>query len=175
MALPVPGAGLTWTPGLIPTAAQLNTNLRDYLAFLINPPLFVQAAAPSTSLANAAWTALSMTTPGTDTYTGWASANPTRYTCQAAGFYDIKGTVGHAANVTGERGASIFLNGAQMVSAQQLDSADTSTHGTVQNVVAPDTYLNVGDYIELRGYQSSGAALATTASGSMLSARWVHA
>jgi hypothetical protein len=173
--LPPPGAGYTWTAGQIPTAAQLNANLRDYLAFLSNPPLFVADQTSAQSIPNTTFTPLTLATPATDTFTGWSSSTPSRYTCQAAGWYSPGGVVGYAANATGFRIAVLRINGSTYVTDNQAEVGAAASGGTYVPISDRPIYLNANDYVELIAYHSAGAALNTVASQSFLSLLWVHA
>jgi hypothetical protein len=85
-------------------------------------------------------------------------ANPTRLTCPMDGLVAVWGTLEFAANVTGDRLMQFQRNGVNIIDADRLQAitvagVQTSTNGTGYFQVAK------GDYIELLGYQSSGAAL----------------
>ncbi|MEY9845015.1 hypothetical protein [Streptacidiphilus sp. MAP5-3] len=46
-----------------------------------------------------------------DTYCGWSSSNPSRYTAQTPGWHRVSGTVRFPNNATGNRGLRIAKNG----------------------------------------------------------------
>lgn len=91
--------------------------------------------------------------------------NTSRYTAQTAGWYFVQGVVCFAANATGFRMACILKNGTEIVSSrgtiQNTGGADTASAVTPTRLV----FLNVGDYVEIGGYQNSGAGLATSTAG----------
>jgi hypothetical protein len=159
----------------IVTAAMMNANVRDAVNFLLNLPLFTgsQAAAQSIPNGGAGNTALTLDTNVVDTYAGHSTTvNNTRYVSQAAGYYDVVGVAGFAANATGVRIAAISKNGSQL--SPDFRGPAVATFATRIPVVLPTVLLNVGDYVELTVYQTSGGALSTDGSCT-LNARWVHA
>jgi len=92
----------------------------------------------------------------------WASGTPTRLTCQVAGFYQVTGHIDTAAITTNQAVIlDILLNGSVEIARHQLIASNTT--GTSQTITA-GTYLNVGDYVELRVYQNTGASLNVSAS-----------
>jgi hypothetical protein len=66
------------------------------------------------------------------------------------------------------------VNGATLISATPQSVVDAVT-GAISSVqIADMTYLNVGDYVQALGFQSSGGALATVAGGCSLTVWWTH-
>lgn len=173
MVLPVPSE-MTATVGAILTAAEWNSNVRDGINFLAQPPLFVGNQATAQSVSNAVWTAVSIDTTVGDSYSGHSNTtNNTRYTAQVAGWYACLGSVGWAANSGGVRYGAIFVNGSENF-AYFENRAAASASSAFTPVFALG-YLAAGSYVELRGYQSSGAALSTAGGSSGLGVWWVHA
>jgi hypothetical protein len=89
------------------------------------------------------------------------TVNPSRYTCQVAGVYRISVSGSIAPSGTGARKVGVNVNGAASIGAavQQVPPASN----TWQGAVSTDTYLNVGDYVELVVWQTSGGNLSTNA------------
>jgi len=85
------------------------------------------------------------------------ATNPTRLTAKTAGIYSIVGHAEWAANGTGKRLLSIWLNGGTIISMVQ-DYPATGTEGPVMQIATQYT-LSVNDFIELALYQTSGGAL----------------
>lgn len=84
------------------------------------------------------------------------STNTSRLTVPKPGVYLVGGHVEFAANATGQRGLYLYLNGATYLAYDIHDaSAANETAVTVSTV---DQFV-VGDYVELRVYQSSGGML----------------
>lgn len=109
------------------------------------------------SLSTATVTTLSFDTEHYDT---WAMhdtvTNNSRLTAVKPGVYLVGGHVEFPANATGQRGLYIYLNGATYLAYAIHDAA--AANETAVTVSTVDSF-NVGDYVELRGYQSSGGAL----------------
>lgn len=81
-----------------------------------------------------------------------------------AGVYRIFGCITFAANATGARGIAIRLNGTTYLVAHT-----TAAFASVDCSMAITTNysLAVGDYVELMGFQSSGAALNMSLNGNI--------
>jgi hypothetical protein len=90
--------------------------------------------------------------------------NPSRYTAKYPGAYQLNGGATFATNATGTRGSFWRVNGADV--AGSLAVFPASAAGGVSFVAKPiQAYLNVGDYVQLVAFQSSGGALDLIASG----------
>lgn len=171
LAVPIP---YTWQPGDTGNAAILNAQIRDPVTFLLNPPAFTAAQTSVQSIANASTIQLIWPTPTLDTYGGWASGTPTRYTPQVAGYYDIAATYGCVANATNDRDILVQRNGSTI--AQQSLTAATASDTTCIQVVAPLVFFNgTGDYFEIAVVQRSGGALNTVIALTQVSAKFSHA
>lgn len=164
------------TDGNFDTGAWWTANVTNPLTYGLNPPLFVGTQTATQSVNNNAWTALTLDTEQQDTYGGHSTTtNTSRYTVQVAGWYTVCGVSVWANNATGVRGARIHINGTVVQGTCGLIA--TVTTGSLTGVATParTVFLNSGDYVELGGYQSSGAALATAvaAGGDLASALFV--
>lgn len=95
---------------------------------------------------------------------GWAvSPNPTRYTPTVAGIYLVLGGIGYAANTTGIRTAQFGKNGTSIPGTQ--GKIMPVTGGIATGVAARATLVSMNgttDYLELIGFQNSGADLNTS-------------
>jgi len=91
----------------------------------------------------------------------WVVGTPTRLTCVTAGVYAISGHLQWATVATGVRGIGIYLNGATFVATDSEAGSAASNWQSIATIFP----LVVGDYLQLMGYQSSGAALNHTAAG----------
>ncbi|WP_128381278.1 hypothetical protein [Streptomyces cavernae] len=102
------------------------------------------------------------------------TTNPSRYTVQVAGTYLVIGEACFPANATGNRGSRITVNGANIQGgASMIPSGAGNTMGVP---AAALLQLVVGDYVEVLGWQSSGAALNTAVAtdyASSLKVLWV--
>lgn len=169
----------TWAPGDSITAARLNSNVRDAVNFLVNPPLFVGEQHTAQSIANITWTAVTLDTSIVDSYNGYSTTvNPSRYTAAVSGWYSAGGAAYFAANATGIRAAAVYVNGAVILRSLLIIPNAGTSRQSVGTIPGLHVFLNANDYAELWVYQSSGAALGTqpdTASYGSLSMRFVHA
>lgn len=146
--------------------------------FLRNAPLTVLNTPPAQNFLNTTTTAVTWTTPASDNYTAWAVGNPTRVTPKVAGWYEINGSIGFAANATGVRIVQLAKNGATTL-AQSTTNNVTASFNTVVQISALVQFNGSTDYVELQGDQNSGLGspgLAILASLlTSLSVQWVHA
>lgn len=88
------------------------------------------------------------------------SVNPSRFTSRYQGYYLASGLVTFLANAAGARHAGWRVNGID-VPGSYLSVTPTAAD---VNGVAPKAmrvFLDIGDYVELIGFQSSGGNLAT--------------
>jgi hypothetical protein len=159
VTLPLPNPR-TWSVGDLASAAVLNTEIRDTVNYIAGPPIFIAKQAVAQSIASSTFTPITFTTEEVDNYAGHSnSTNTSRYTAQLAGWHHVLGVVQWTANVTGRRVGALYVNGS-IVRQTEIVTVTTAT-GTTTNIVETALYLNVGDYVEAVGWQSSGAALST--------------
>lgn len=158
------------------TAALMNTNVRDAINFLTAPPLCVLTHSATQTLTTATVTPIVFDTEATDTDGMHSTAsNTSRITAVTAGYYLVAGHIPFAANATGGRHGWLSLNGTTTRIAWA--SATSVTAATITSLaMSGAVFLNVGDYVELMGYQTSGGNLATdiTTGSARLTALWVH-
>ena len=110
----------------------------------------------SISLADSAYTAIPLNTNMNDPQNMHsATTNNTRIIIPKSGNYAINGIIVFASNSTGRREACIRLNGGDYIAVNSAP-ADNANQGVTVSAIQ---YLNAGDYIELCGLQTSGAAL----------------
>ena len=84
-----------------------------------------------------------------------------RYTAPVAGYYLICGQIGWQSNTTGYRRQFIHKNGNGLVVAiAHVVTADWISPGPIVTI----QHLDVADYIDIRGLQTSGGALSTAPS-----------
>lgn len=167
----------TWVAGEVVTSGYMNNNVTAVLGWLLAPAICQVRQIVAQSLANAgSGTAVTFTAEDVDS-TGMHSnaVNTSRLTAVYPGWYHNDAAVSHAANATGVRG------GAWRVNAAGINGANTFIPAAVAaTLVVPVrsllTFLNVGDFLEINGYQTSGAANNTVISAgeqSMLTSYWV--
>lgn len=167
-----------FTAGEIETGAYLNATVTNLGNFLLGKPVFSAYQTAVQSISDSTYTGLTFTTEIVDRDNGHSNTvNPSRYTAQTAGYYLFNGQGAFATNTTGIRSLLWHVNGAFPVGGGFSTTTSTLIAGTVVLTASPFfQYLSVGDYVELRARQTSGAALNTVvASGitSSISAIWV--
>ncbi len=152
---------ITWVTGQVVTAAQLNSNLRDAVNFIIAPPLAIMRQTIAGSFTTGTWTSVTMDTEDFDRDNGHSTTtNASRYTSQTNGYYLPGGKISFAVNATGRRWTRWAVNGSE-INAARVNEMSASGDATEVPAAARWYYLNVGDYLELQGYQDSGGALST--------------
>jgi hypothetical protein len=146
-------------------ASTLEALLLAMSNFQLNRPQFSIYQGVSQTFTTATFAAVTFDSSLVDTYNGHSnSTNNSRYTAQVAGSYLIAGGTGWASNATGGRGGSFYKNGATPIGASTVVGAVSGVL-TIAPLTAALVQLNVGDYVELWGYQSSGGNLATVGGG----------
>jgi hypothetical protein len=171
LAIPTP---YQWQVGDTGNAALLNAQIYNGLTYLLNPPIATLAQTSVQALTSSVVTALTWPTPTVDTYSGWASGTPTRYTPQVQGYYLCVGNVGFAANATGARDAQICKNGTGTV----INEVAVGNAGTFNSIVSVTSLVfcnGSSDYLELYADQNSGSSLNTVVGGrTSFTIMWIH-
>lgn len=160
----------TFAAGTVGSATALNA-LRDAVNFWALTPRCYAFQATSQSMPNFAGTVTAVTldaeiydvpnalSPGDAPMHDNSTLN-TRIYIRTPGKYRISGQIMFAPNSAGHRVAGVRLNGTTLIvqtSAAAVAVAGISTTTLFTPITVP---LNVGDYVELVGEQSSGGALA---------------
>lgn len=171
--LPIPTPA-SEVPGNFITGALWNANVYNGLTFLLNPPVFVGVQNTAQSVGNTGWTGLSLDTSPLDSYGGHSNVtNNSRYVAQVAGWYTACGVFAPVANSSGFRAARLQVNGNPVLAGASYVIANGTSEG---GVVTPtkDVFLNVGDGIEVAGWQNSGGSLSTALDVDLRSGLWVR-
>lgn len=168
-----PAAGTSYI-----TAALWTAGPKALGDFTLNPPIAYVYQTTTQSIPNSAWTSVAMDASRVDTDNGHSNVtNNSRYTCQIAGIYRIKGHVVFNSNITGGRSGRIAKNGTVIQGSESYESQAVATFG--QSAYAETVIsLAFGDYVELQAFQSSGGALGTVTNSevaSSLNVQWEHA
>ena len=175
LPVPIPASVV---PGSYITGALWNANVQNGLSFLLNPPFAYLVQATAQSVANATYAAILFDTEVQDTYGAHSNTtSSSRYTAQVAGTYYVRGLVSFATNATGIRLATLGKNGSY--TGQSGMTAAFPTQSTTNGYAITEGFvqLNAGDYVELFGYHTAGAALSTAVAYqcSSLAVWWAHA
>lgn len=157
---------ITWVSGQVVTAAQLNSNVRDALNFLLSPPTCELLQTVAQSCANGSTTLLfDNEYVDTDNMHNTVT-NTTRITAQTPGRYQIAGATAFAANATGTRGGWYLINGSAMGASEVIIPASASAGAQTEvNMRTKSIYMNVGDYCEISAWQTSGGPINSYAGG----------
>ncbi len=160
----------------VEVAAYMNA-VRDSLNFLLNAPMASLYQNVSQNIATTVWTAITMDSSLLDTYGGHSNTvNPSRYVAQVAGWCSVGGGAGFVANATGGRGADVYKNGAFITAGAGVVGTAGAGASHVTPLSGVMAFANVGDYLEIFGWQNGANPLAT-ATGQYASyafIRWEH-
>jgi hypothetical protein len=157
----IPGT-FVFSAGSILTAAQLNTYLTAAVTFLINVPAVELRQTSAQSFANGSTTtAMTWDTEDFDNDGMHNGTNPTRVTAQTAGRFLTGGGIAWTGSTTGRRGSWYRLNGSSVKPSGECMLQAGSASVVALPVRTISTFLNVGDYLELMGYQEAGGSLST--------------
>lgn len=151
----------------VQTTSELNAYIRDPITFWAQKPMAELRQLVAQTLTTAVFGSITFTTEDFDG--DWVassggghdnSTNPSRYTALYDGWYVLGGGVSFAINATGQRGCRWAVNGSAVNGSAVVYPA---TAGNVIVVAARTkrVFLNIGDYVELQGYQTSGGNLDT--------------
>jgi hypothetical protein len=156
------------TTGTSPPASWGDT-VRDNQQLFSTPPSVKAVRTAVQSLANNTHTALAFTAADawdTDSFHS-TSTNNTRITVPTGlgGIYHITGAAAFGPGASAIRNVRIMLNGVTQIAVIQQTQGDD--FGVTLSVMYK---LAAGNYVELTGYQNSGAAVNITGT---LSAHWV--
>lgn len=170
LARPIP---YTWNVNDVAGAAPLNAQLRDGLTFAQNAPMAVYQQTATQNISSSTATNITWPTPTIDTYGGYASGSPTRYTPTEPGWYQVSATIGYAPNATGGRGVLINKNGTLW--AQSTVGSAGSVYGTNPTITTLVYCNGTTDYLEVGAAQNSGSTLGTLTTVTQFCALWAHA
>ena len=151
-------------PGSVLTAAWCD-QARDNDEFLIDPPACSVFHSTTQSVATSTFTVLSADSEVFDNDAMHSTVtNTARITAQTAGRYLLFTRHNWQANTTGSRVIQYRVNGVDPgATAQQLAALPVATAGiNTQLSAAWSLVLAAGDYVEVAGWQNSGAALNVT-------------
>jgi hypothetical protein len=117
----------------------------------------------ATNLTTSTWTTISFGAEQFDTHNGHSTVtNTSRYVAAQDGYYLLMGMVVYEYHATGLRYTRWHVNGIGLTGGSVIMPAHSAGSGGL-SVPAMTTIvaLEIGDYVELQGHQSSGTTLAT--------------
>lgn len=151
----------TFASGELLTAADLNTYLRDNLAFLVRPPACSVFNSLSQTIASSTLVILAADSEDFDNDSMHSGVtNTSRITANTAGRYMLTATVFFDIDASGTRFIEFLINGTTRFEGIQTVSAG-SVNATVLQAVHPVT-LAAGDYVEVRARHTTTGNLAVT-------------
>lgn len=166
----------TFVAGEVVLDTHFNTNIRDVLNFLLAPPIFKGRQTVAQTLTTAVDGPITLDAEDVDSAGGHSTVtNTSRYTAVYAGWYFLGGGVGFATSATGLRLCRWRVNGTLINDSDTMwpgigtASARYPARGTM-------VFLNVGDYVEIVGQQTSGGNLLTVVTAneqSSVSLKWI--
>lgn len=144
------------------------------VALVLNPPAFVGYQSNTQAIGNSVWTSLSIDTTSFDNYGGHSNVtNNNRYTAQVAGWYTVNGIYATSGNASGFRAVRIQKNG-NPVLGHAAYSGTPTTSGLGLYTPTKDVQLNVGDWVEVQGWQNATGSLNTDIDPDMRCGLWVR-
>jgi len=145
----------TWSTNEVVTAANMNTHLRDNMAFVASPPQCSVQAAVSQSVPTGTHTSLIAPTENFDNDAMHSTVtNTSRITITTAGRYQVMATLVFGANATGIRILSFFVDATtryEMVAVSPNTGANTTLSGS------RSLTFTAGQFVEVQGFHSAGA------------------
>lgn len=163
----------TWTTGEVLTAANMNAQVRDNLAYAAGtdrPHARVNNSG-SLSISNSTTTVLTFDSERVDVGAMHStSVNTGRLTIPsgAGGFWMVGGNVVWATNTTGRRELYIRSGGATLVAGDIRSASGDFPAASINQLC----FLSAGDYVELVVSQNSGGALNVTATSAYSPEFW---
>ena len=167
--LSVPANGSFPVPPSYVDDTWLNTNIRDAIDFLSNPPMLRYAYVPgSQTIASLLWpaaTKITLNTASLDNYSAW-SPGSNDWVAPAAGVHYVYGQVACTSAAGISYAAGITVNGTTTWGQSYLNGLTTA--GTIICAFAGHFRLSAGDTVALAGFQNAGSALSVRAQTRLL-------
>ncbi|ROO51470.1 hypothetical protein EDC02_6348 [Micromonospora sp. Llam0] len=146
----------------------------DDLATLVDPPAAVLRKSSAQEILASTDTSVEWDVAELDTHGGWDSGEPTRYTCQVDGWYEVAGHIMWEPYVADRRLSWLWLNGVSVLGSREVIWPATSD--TALSVArAPLLRMETGDYVEVRVRQATATPLdVQSGTNQAASALYVH-
>lgn len=165
---------ITWVASAVVTAAQLNTNIRDAINFILgagtNPHPFVyayQSVAQTLTAGTIATVTLGAEVEDSDAMHGTTGT----ITVVTPGLYHVQGQVCFPSTSSGHDGVNITVNGSGTAS---LLSDVPFTSGAHHVQVSGFLRFVAGDTFVMQAFSTTGGALVAGQLQTFLQARWVR-
>lgn len=163
--------------GEVVLASYFNTNIGVVLNFLLAPPIFQGRQTVAQTLTTGVYAGITMDAEDVDSVGGHSIVtNTSRYIAQYAGWAQVDGGAGIAANATGRRLTKLRMNGTTDLNGSGINLPATAASVAKIPFVTMKAFFNVSDYIEPMAGQESGGNLNTAISSndqSIFGYRWI--
>jgi hypothetical protein len=163
-----------FTAGEIETGAYLNNAVTNMANFMLGKPvtsLYTTNAQSFTSGSSAAvtWATGSGGVIAVNRDNSWSSTNPTRFSCNTAGWYWVSGGANWASTAATYKGTYLLFNNSTAIQgSSSINNVASTTFQSASNALV---YLNNSDYVELYGRcQGTNTSLAAPTIGSTATA-----
>jgi len=156
--------------------AITNANITDRrsiagLSAVPNPPrVKVRRASTTQNFVDATWTTISWDTEDKDTDGMWTVGTPTRFTIVTPGDYLFGAEFAVVAGTTGRLLIRFLKNGAAFPARSGFGQTANTSSKASETTLIPS--LVAGDYIEVQGFQDSGATRACDLTTEMQMVGW---
>lgn len=160
----------TWTTSELLTAADLNTYVRDNVAYLATTPQVAVRLTSAQTIPNATATTLSWDeAPWESVPDMWDIGTPTKIIIPRAGVYVVTAHVlwDASADPTDDRDITLKVNTSETRINQSLRAAVNHASG-----LSIETNLAVDDELEIQVEQATGGDLDVLATRTRLTVRW---
>ncbi|MEV3980809.1 hypothetical protein [Nonomuraea sp. NPDC049758] len=167
--MPVPR---TWTVGELLTASKMNADVRNGLNFLLSgKPLAILTRSSIQNFNHNTPAPVTWNSEVIDRDGGHDNVtNPTRYTAQTAGWYNVTAMLNWVNFAGGSRYLGLNRSGAAVYT--EARGASPASYPSV-NLLAVPIFLSLGDYVTAEGMQDSGSTINIQPGFSQLTLEWV--
>ena len=154
------------------TASLWNQQVRDNTSFLYSPASCALDHTGNQTISNGTWTSVTFTAPDlfdTDNMHS-TSSNTSRITINTAGIYLLTANIEWTSQATGFRASRIYVDGSTIISSDQRTTVSgDSTISALSGIYR----FTAGQYVELQGYQNTGAPLNIISGQTNFAASWL--
>lgn len=156
----------TWVAGEVVTAGYMNNNITAVQNWLLAPAILRVRQTSAQSIASGGGGAKVLFDTEDVDSTGMHStvSNTSRATAVYPGYYRDSGGVSFAATAGTVRTVDWSVNGTAVPGSGSSIAGFTGTSNRIPARTV-QTFLNVGDYLELNAFQNTGAALSLSVIG----------
>ncbi len=160
----------TWVDGELVSPEELNTEIRDAINFVLNPPAVAANLTTPQTIPDSTWTTITfnLVTRDTDSISDLSTLGT--YTIQTPGLYLLGCNAIWASNTSGVRHVAVFVNGVN-VGRESRDAISSGVAGGL--TISKSQVLTVGDVVEFKAHQNTGAGRTLNGAGDEISSAFV--